>query len=107
MDDLLQPAQQPVMWAPAPPPAPQRPPMAVSLEVLEARIADLEQSLVELISRIQPVLSPAAPVGGQAPTAPAPPKTPRSAVVDSVDALAASVLQINATVIGVIKRVEV
>lgn len=100
-------------FIPAPPPpappmsAQQRPPMAVALETLETRIVELEQSLVELISRIQPVLSPAAPVGGQAPTAPAPPKIARSAVVDSVDALAASVLQINATVIGVIKRVEV
>ena len=108
MDDLLQPAPSAqIAWAPAQMPAQQRPPMAVSLETLESRICELEQSLTELISRVQPVLAPSAPVGGGAPTPPAPPKIARSAIVDSVDAVAATVLQINAMVISVIKRVEV
>ena len=108
MDDLLRPAPSAqIAWAPAQMPAQQRPPMAVSLETLASRICELEQSLAELISRVQPALAPSAPVGSVAPTPPAPPKIARSAIVDRVDALAATVLQIHSMVISVIKRVEV
>ena len=105
MDDFAQPASPPAPWVATH--AQQRPPMAVSLETLETRICELENSLAELISRVQPVLAPSAPVGSTAPGPPSPPKIARSAVVDSVDALAATVLQINTVVISVTKRLEV
>lgn len=96
-----------VAWAPAQMPAQQRPPMAVSLETLETRICELEQSIVELLSRVQPVLTPLAPVGPQQPMPPVPAPVPRSALCGSVDSIALSVAQITKTVNDAIKRVEV
>ena len=94
-------------WAPAQMPAQQRPPMAVSLETLENRVVELEQFIVELLSRVQPVLTPLAPVGSQQPMPPVPAPAPRSALCDSVDSIALSVAQITRTVNDAIKRVEV
>jgi len=94
-------------WAPAQMPAQQRPPMAVSLETLENRVVELEQSIVELLSRVQPVLTPLAPVGPQQPMPPVPAPVPRSALCGSVDSIALSVAQVTKTVNDAIKRVEV
>ena len=94
-------------WAPAQMPAQQRPPMAVALGALENCVVELEQSIVELLSRVQPVLTPSAPVGPQQPMPPGPAPVPRSALCGSVDSLALSVAQITKTVNDAIKRVEV
>ena len=94
-------------WAPAQIPAQQRPPMAVALGALENRVVELEQSIVELLSRVQPVLTPLAPVGPQQPMPPVPEPVPRSALCGSVDSIALSVAQITRTVNDAIKRVEV
>ena len=108
MDDLLQPAPSAqIAWAPAQMPSQQRPPMAVSLETLENRVVELEQSIVELLSRVQPVLTPLAPVGPQQPMPPVPTPVPRSALCGSVDSIAVSVATITRTVDDAIKRVEV
>ena len=109
MDDFLQPAppHAQIAWGPAQMSAQQRPPMAVALDALENRVVDLEQSIVELLSRVQPVLTPLAPVGPQQPMPPVPAPAPRSALCGSVDSIALSVAQITKTVNDAIKRVEV
>lgn len=106
MNDLPSP---PAPWAPAQMPANQRPAATVALEALENRVVELEQSIVELLSRVQPVLTPLAPVGPQQPMppVPAPAPAPRSALCGSVDSIALSVAQITKTVNDAIKRVEV
>ena len=107
MNDLPLP---PAPWAPAQMPANQRPAATVALEALENRVVELEQSIVELLSRVQPVLTPLAPVGPaapQMPTPPAPAKAARSALCGSVDSITLSVAQITKTVNDAIKRVEV
>lgn len=63
-------------WAPAQKPANQRPAATVALEALENRVVELEQSIVELLSRVQPVLTPLAPVGTQQPMPPVPTPAP-------------------------------
>ena len=109
MNDLPSPRMP---WAPAQMPAQSvslamRPSMAVSLETLENLVVELEQSIVELLSRVQPVLTPLAPVGPQQPMPPVPAPVPRSALCGSVDSIALSVSQITKTVNDAIKRVEV
>ena len=94
-------------WAPAQMPAQQRPPMAAALGALENRVVELEQSIVELLGRVQPVLTPLAPVGPQQPMPPVPAPVPRSVLCGSVDSIALSVAQITRTVNDAIKRVEV
>ena len=94
-------------WAPAQMPAQQRPPMAVALATLENRVVELEQSIVELLSRVQPVLTPLAPVGPQPPIPPVSAPVPRSALCGNVDSIALSVAQITKTVNDATKRVEV
>ena len=84
-----------------------RPAATVALEALENRVVELEQSIVELLSRVQPVLTPLAPVGPQQPMPPVPTPAPRSALCGSVDSIALSVAQITKTVNDAIKRVEV
>ena len=84
-----------------------RPAATVALEALENRVVELEQSIVELLSRVQPVLTPLAPVGPQQPMPPVPAPVPRSALCGSVDSIALSVAQITKTVNDAIKRVEV
>lgn len=84
-----------------------RPAATVALEALENRVVELEQSIVELLSRVQPVLTPLAPVGPQQPMPPVPAPAPRSALCGSVDSIALSVAQITKTVNDAIKRVEV
>ena len=87
-----------------------RPAATVALEALENRVVELEQSIVELLGRVQPVLTPLAPVGPPGPQQPMPPvpaPVPRSALCGSVDSIALSVAQITKTVNDAIKRVEV
>ena len=81
--------------------------MAVPLETLESRVVELEQSIVELLSRVQPVLTPLAPVGPQQPMPPVPAPATRSALCGCVDCIALSVAQITKPVNDAIKRVEV
>ena len=107
MNDLPSPPAARMPWAPAQMPANQRPAATVALEALENRVVELEQSIVELLSRVQPVLTPLAPVGPQQPMPPVPTPAPRSTLCGSVDSIALSVAQITKTVNDAIKRVEV